>query len=122
MEDRPETLPSKTTKIKTGYGNLYVNVTFKEDKPFEVFAFMGKSGGSLMAKSETIGRLCSLALRNSIPLEDIIKQLKDIMDDKPLYVGKGLVKSIPDAIAQVLEKYIKEVGSSKKKEKSNLKN
>jgi ribonucleoside-diphosphate reductase alpha chain len=59
--DRPETLFGFTTKIKTGYGHLYVTVTEFEGRPFEVFATIGKSGRSTTAKTEAIGRLVSLA-------------------------------------------------------------
>jgi len=113
MEERPESLMAETTKIKTGYGNLYVIIAEKDKRPFEIFAIMGKSGGSLTAKAEAIGRLCSLALRNGIVLDEIISQLEDIADDKPLFIGKKIVKSIPDALAIVLKNY------KEKKEKEN---
>jgi ribonucleoside-diphosphate reductase alpha chain len=113
--ERPEILPSKTTKIETGYGNLYVTVTESEEgKPFEVFATIGKSGGSIMAKAEVTGRMASLALRYGIPVQSVIRQLKGISGDKPHAIGSILVKSIPDAVAQVLEKMYPEETTKQK--------
>jgi ribonucleoside-diphosphate reductase alpha chain len=101
---RPETLYGFTTKIKTGYGHLYVTVTEYDGKPFEVFATIGKSGRSTTAKTEAIGRLASLALRSGVKVNDIVNQLKGIGGEYPVFQDGGLVLSIPDAIARVLER------------------
>jgi len=76
--DRPDTLEGFTTKMVTGLGTLYVTVTEYEGRPFEVFATIGKSGGSTTAKTEAIGRLVSLALRSGVKVEKIVDQLKGI--------------------------------------------
>jgi ribonucleoside-diphosphate reductase alpha chain len=102
--DRPETLFGFTTKIKTGYGHLYVTVTEFEGRPFEVFATIGKSGRSTTAKTEAIGRLVSLALRAGVTVDKIVDQLKGIGGEHPIFQDGGLVLSIPDAIARVMEK------------------
>ncbi len=104
VKERPETLSGFTTKIKTGYGHLYVTVTEYEGQPFEVFATIGKSGRSTTAKTEAIGRLVSLALRSGVTVDKIIDQLKGIGGEYPIFQDGGLVLSIPDAIARVLEK------------------
>jgi ribonucleoside-diphosphate reductase alpha chain len=104
VKERPETLDGFTTKIKTGYGHLYVTVTEYDKKPFEVFATIGKSGKSTTAKTEAIGRLVSLALRSGVKVDDIVDQLKGISGEHPVFQNGGLVLSIPDAIARVLEK------------------
>jgi ribonucleoside-diphosphate reductase alpha chain len=100
---RPETLEGFTTRIKTGLGRLYVTVTEFNGRPFEVFATIGKSGRSTTAKTEAIGRLVSLALRNGIEVEEIVEQLKGIGGEHPIFQNGGLVLSIPDAIGYVLE-------------------
>ncbi len=102
--ERPETLEGFTTKMVTGYGNLYVTVTEFEGRPFEVFATIGKSGRSTTAKTEAIGRLVSLALRSGVKVENIVEQLKGIGGEHPVFQNGGLVLSIPDAISRVLEK------------------
>jgi ribonucleoside-diphosphate reductase alpha chain len=104
VKKRPETLYGFTTKIKTGYGHLYVTVTEYDGKPFEVFATIGKSGRSTTAKTEAIGRLASLALRSGVKVNDIVNQLKGIGGEYPVFQDGGLVLSIPDAIARVLER------------------
>ena len=104
VEERPETLLGFTTKMTTGYGALYVTVTELEDRPFEVFATIGKSGRSTTAKTEAIGRLVSLALRSGVHVEKIVEQLKGIGGEHPIFQKDGLVLSIPDAISRVLEK------------------
>jgi ribonucleoside-diphosphate reductase alpha chain len=94
--------------MKTGMGHLYVTVTEYEGRPFEVFATIGKSGRSTAAKAEAVGRLVSLALRSGVKVGDIVKQLKGIGGEYPVFQPGGLVLSIPDAIARILEKrYLK---------------
>jgi ribonucleoside-diphosphate reductase alpha chain len=106
---RPEKLPSTTHKISTGLGRLYITITYFSGKPFEVFCSIGKSGYSTMADAEAIGRLISLALRSGISPDEIVSQLKGIGGSEPTFHNGSLIQSIPDAIAQVLEKYTGEV-------------
>ena len=107
-KDRPETLDGFTTKTVTGLGNLYTTVTEYDGRPFEVFATIGKSGRSTTAKTEAIGRLCSLAFRSGIRVENVVEQLKGICGEHPIFGGEGMVLSIPDAIGKILEKrYLK---------------
>ena len=108
-EGRPDSLPSVTDKIKTGFGNLYVTISFHNQKPFEVFASIGKSGYSTMADAEALGRLISTALRNGVEAEEVITQLKGIGGSEPIFTEGGLIQSIPDAIAKVREKHFGEV-------------
>jgi ribonucleoside-diphosphate reductase alpha chain len=113
-QDRPGSLPSVTDKIKTGFGNLYVTISFHNQKPFEVFASIGKSGYSTMADAEALGRLISTALRSGVEAEEVIAQLKGIGGSEPVFTDGGLIQSIPDAIAKVLEKHFGEVKANAK--------
>jgi ribonucleoside-diphosphate reductase alpha chain len=115
VQDRPETLEGFTTKIRTGLGQLYITVTELEGRPFEVFATIGKSGRSTTAKTEAIGRLVSLALRSGIKVDKVVEQLKGIGGEHPIFQEGGLVLSIPDAIARVLEKRYMKDGQIKKR-------
>ena len=120
VKERPETLTGFTTKVKTGYGALYVTVTEFDHQPFEVFATIGKSGRSTTAKTEAIGRLVSLALRSGVTVDKIVDQLKGIGGEYPVFQNGGLVLSIPDAIAGVLEKrYLSEDGKMKTGKSNN---
>jgi ribonucleoside-diphosphate reductase alpha chain len=110
---RPTVLSGITEKIKTGYGNLYVTVNVRDERPFEVFAQIGKSGYSTMADTEAICRLISLALRSGVAVDKVISQLRGIGGSNPVFSGGSKVSSIPDAIAQVLERRFSQVGSEK---------
>lgn len=113
-KDRPRTLPSMTDKIKTGFGNLYVTISYFNQKPFEVFTSIGKSGYTTMADAEALGRLISLALRSGVDPKDVIGQLKGIGGSEPIFTEGGLVQSIPDAIAKVMERHMGEVKNNSK--------
>ena len=115
VRKRPDTLEGFTTRVKTGLGQLYVTVTEYDGKPFEVFATIGKSGRSTTAKTEAIGRLVSLAFRSGVTVDKVVEQLKGIGGEHPVFQNGGLVLSIPDAIARVLEKrYLKNKGKRQK--------
>ncbi|OIQ50363.1 Ribonucleoside-diphosphate reductase NrdZ [Pseudodesulfovibrio hydrargyri] len=103
VKDRPDVIYGFTQKIPTGLGMLFLTVNEVNNKPFEVFATIGKSGGSITAKAEAIGRLVSLALRSGVEVREIVQQLKGIGGENPKFMKKHLVKSIPDAIAYVFE-------------------
>jgi len=120
---RPNILEGFTEMTKTGMGNLYVSVSEYNNRPFELFAIIGKCGKSTTAKTEAIGRLISLAFRSGIKVEEIINQLKGISGEHAVFQEGGLVLSIPDAIAKVLEKrYIpKGNGNGKKQFENSLK-
>ncbi len=103
VKNRPDVVYGFTQKVKTGLGELYLTVNEIDGKPFEVFATIGKSGRSVTAKAEAIGRLVSLALRSGVAVEDIVGQLKGIGGENPVFQKKGLLLSIPDAVSWVLE-------------------
>jgi ribonucleoside-diphosphate reductase alpha chain len=105
VQQRPALLSGITEKIKTGYGNLYVTVNTKDGRPFEVFAHIGKSGYTTMADTEAICRLISLALRSNVPLDNVIRQLRGIGGSSQVFSGGAKIFSIPDAIAQVLNRH-----------------
>lgn len=102
IRSRPDVVFGFTQKIQTGLGVLYLTINEVDGKPFEVFATIGKSGRSVTAKAEAIGRLVSLALRSAIDVEDIVVQLEGIGGERPVFREKGLLLSLPDAIAWAL--------------------
>ena len=107
VRSRPDVVYGFTRKMETGLGTLYLTVNEADGKPFEVFATIGKSGRSVTAKAEAIGRLVSLALRSNVPVSDIVEQLEGIGGEHPVFQRKGMVLSIPDAIAKVFsERYL----------------
>ncbi|MDL2210445.1 vitamin B12-dependent ribonucleotide reductase, partial [Desulfovibrio sp. OttesenSCG-928-O18] len=107
---RPDVVYGFTQKVSTGHGLMYVTINEVDGKPFEIFATIGKSGRSTTAKAEAIGRLISLAMRSGIEIKEIVKQIKGIGGEMPVFntAKRGQVVSIPDGIAWVLEnRYLK---------------
>lgn len=102
MKERPKALPSCTTAVPTSFGKLYVTISELEGNPFEVFCVIGKSGGDLNAMAEVVGRLVSLALRNDIPVEEVVRQLVEISGAEHMNWEGELIKSIPDAVGKIL--------------------
>ena len=103
VRHRPDLVFGFTQKVKTGLGVLYLTVNEVDEKPFEVFATIGKSGRSITAKAEAIGRLVSLCFRSGVSVRDVVAQLKGIGGEHPMWQKKSMLLSIPDAIAFVLE-------------------
>lgn len=103
-QERPSELESVTTKVPTGLGNMYLTITFLDKKPFELFATISKSGKEVHAMTEALGRMISLWLRSGESVDDVVDQLIGIAGENPLAIGKGVTLSIPDGIAQVLQK------------------
>lgn len=112
MKPLPKTLPSRTTQVKTGLGQLYITVTEYEGKPVEIFCTIGKSGASTMAKAEVTGRLASLALRHGVPIKEVIGQLIGIGGEYTGTWNGEIVESIPDAVGKVLENWYLQGGTN----------
>jgi ribonucleoside-diphosphate reductase alpha chain len=102
VRKRPEVVYGFTQKVRTGLGDLYLTINEENGRPFEVFATIGKSGHSITAKAEAIGRLVSLAFRSGVHPREVVQQLEGIGGEHPVFREKGLLKSIPDAVAWVL--------------------
>lgn len=73
---------------------------------------VGKAGSDVAAVSEALGRLISLVLRLPSPLDEqerlneVIDQLAGIGGGRSLGFGANRVRSLPDAVAQVLREYL----------------
>jgi len=113
IKPRPRTLRGVTYRIETPMGTAYIHVNQNETgEPFEVFANVGKGGSDTAAVSEAIGRLVSLVLRLPSPLsprervEQVVHQLAGIGGRRDQGFGKQRVRSLPDAVAQVLAEHI----------------
>ncbi len=105
--ERPDVIHGTTYKMATAYGSMYVTINSdSQGEPFEVFSAIGKAGGFFSAQMEAITRLISTGLRWNVPIDEIIDQLKGIRGPNPIWSNGQLVLSMPDAIAQVLERHI----------------
>lgn len=99
----PDGLPSHSYQVVTPLGKLRLFVTEHEHEPFEVFAIIGRAGSDVMAFTEAIGRLLSLALRCGIPVKLLAEQLRGIGGARSAGFGPARVRSVPDAIGKILQ-------------------
>jgi len=109
---RPKVTKGITERVSTGCGYIYVTVNFDDQGISEVFSTLGKAGGCAAAQLEAISRLVSLALRSEINIDSVVKHLRGIRCPSIAWEQGHAVLSCADAIASVLEKYIKEESST----------
>ena len=111
-------MESRTDRIRTELGNLYLAVTFDENgRPFELFGWIGKTGSFGHGMTELACRLLSLHLRRGTPIEEIIEQCRGIrgMAPTPNRLDDGTVvwnTGVGDAIAQVLQEFVSHSGTN----------
>ena len=110
---RPNALPGYTYRKETPLGTAYITVNVNgHSHPFEVFMNVGKAGSDVASVSEAVGRLISLVLRlpSSLDpterLKQVIDQLAGIGGGRSLGFGVNRVRSLPDAVAQVLREHL----------------
>ena len=99
----------KTIKESTPWGSIYITLNFDGTDPFEIFINVGKSGSELKAMTEALSRVISIGLRSGSRLEDFIDTLKGLSGKEYWMFGfdeEHVARSIPDAIALLLEKLI----------------
>jgi ribonucleoside-diphosphate reductase alpha chain len=104
--NRPEITQGVTQKVETGCGHMYVTINSDEFGACEVFVQMGKVGGCASAQLEAIARLASLALRSNLKLESLVRQLKGIRCQSPMWHKGKMITSCGDAVGQALEQYL----------------
>jgi ribonucleoside-diphosphate reductase alpha chain len=110
---RPPVLNSKTIKQVSPFGNLYVTVSeISLGEPFEVFATIGKAGSDVQAMTEAACRVISQLLRMDSTLSRrerlmlVIEQFEGIGGYATAGFGSERVRSIPDAVAKALRRYM----------------
>ncbi len=99
----------KTIKESTPWGSIYITLNFDGNDPFEIFITVGKSGSELKAMTEALSRAISIGLRSGSKLEDFIDTLKGLSGKEYWMFGfdeSHVARSIPDAIAVLIEKLI----------------
>jgi ribonucleoside-diphosphate reductase alpha chain len=113
IKPRPRKVQGVTYRVASPLGTAFITVnTNGNGEPFEVFANVGKAGSDTASVSEAMGRLISLALRFPSPLTPterlraIVGQLQGIGGGRHLGYGPGRIRSLPDAMAQVLAEHL----------------
>jgi ribonucleoside-diphosphate reductase alpha chain len=104
--NRPEITQGITQKVETGCGHMYVTINSDEFGACEVFVQMGKVGGCASAQLEAIARLASLALRSNLKVDALVRQLKGIRCQSPMWNKGRMITSCGDAVGQALEQFL----------------
>lgn len=102
-QKRPAVLPGQCIRINTGCGYMYVTVTTKDGKPFEVFGILGKAGQCSKGYSEGLTRCITTGLRHGVPISEFIRQLEGIACPSPGIDEGRQILSCPDAIAKGIQ-------------------
>ncbi|MBQ3402214.1 MAG: adenosylcobalamin-dependent ribonucleoside-diphosphate reductase [Synergistaceae bacterium] len=114
----------KTIKDTTPWGSIYITLNLDGKDPFEIFINVGKSGSELKAMTEALSRVISIGLRSGCSLEDFIDTLKGLSGKEYWMLNcddDHVARSIPDAIALLLEKLInRKVLNARRNDKSLL--
>lgn len=105
---RPEVTRGTTQRVETGCGYMYVTINEDDHGVCEVFIQMGKAGGCASSQLESIARLLSLAFRSGVGVDPIIRQLKGIHCQSPMWHKGRLITSCGDAVAFALESFAKD--------------
>ncbi|WP_284009732.1 adenosylcobalamin-dependent ribonucleoside-diphosphate reductase [Haloarcula pelagica] len=105
---RPDVLHGVTQRIDTGYGKLYVNINEdpEAERPFELFANIGNSGGFTASFTEALAKTISTALRSGVDPREIADELQGIRSPKVAWDKGEQIQSIPDAIGTALRRYL----------------
>jgi ribonucleoside-diphosphate reductase alpha chain len=105
---RPDVLHGVTQRIDTGYGKLYVNINEdpEAERPFELFANIGNSGGFTASFTEALAKTISTALRSGVDPEEIADELQGIRSPKVAWDKGEQIQSIPDAIGTAMRRYL----------------
>jgi ribonucleoside-diphosphate reductase alpha chain len=113
MLARPKCMEGLTYSVETPLGTAYITVNHDEEQePREVFVNQGKAGSDIAPLSEAIGKLASIVLRvpSSMPprdrLREITARLRGIGGSSSLGFGLDRTRSLPDALAKVLDEYL----------------
>ena len=104
---RPDILKGRGYRLDLEYGHLFVTINDLDDKPFEIFGWLGKAGTQTSGMAEALARMVTLHLRRDTPLDEIVHHLEDIGEMQPWpnpQFGEGVVvKVIADGFAKCLQ-------------------
>ncbi len=119
VKERPKVLQGTTYQEETPLGTAYVTVNHDDrGEPFELFVNQGKTGSDMAAMSVAIGKLASLVL--GLPsnmsaharLREVARRLRGIGGSTSWGLGPRRARSLPDALAKVIETHLAQAGSA----------
>jgi len=112
IKPRPLILHGSTYRTETPVGQAYITInTNGGNQPVELFMNVGKAGSDVTAMAEAMGRLISLIFRIASPVTPIERarrvaaELIGIGGARSLGFGENRVRSLPDAIAKVIDRH-----------------
>ena len=113
LRPRPRALRGMTFRQETPLGTAYITINEDEQaQPYEVFVNQGKAGSDVAALAEAIGKLTSVVLRTPSPMQprerltQVARKLRGIGGSSSIGFGAQRARSLPDAVAKVLEDYL----------------
>jgi ribonucleoside-diphosphate reductase alpha chain len=101
---RPKVINSSTIRVSLTCGKLYITIGEHENKIFEVFATIGKSGGCTTCFLQSLTLAISQGIRHGVPIEDFYKKLIGTRCPSPSLDEGIQYLSCVDAIGQTLKK------------------
>lgn len=110
--ERPISVPGRTIRIETVCGHIYVIITHRDNKIFEIFVAMGGASSCQYSQLSALTVAITMGIRHGVPVSTYIKKLRGIQCLQPSFTDGKKYMSCADAIAQVLEKeeeYLKTV-------------
>lgn len=110
-EPRPKSVPGQSHRVRTQCGNLYITVNVKDNAIFEVFATLGKCGGCMYSNMSALTTAITMGIRHGVNAQVYVDKLKGINCSSKSWEDGILYTSCADAIAQVMEEVLKELGS-----------
>lgn len=112
VKPRPMVVHGSTYRVETPVGEAYVTLnTNGGNQPVEMFINVGKAGSDVTAMAEALGKIISLTLRMASPIppmeraHKIASMLIGIGGARSLGFGENRVRSLPDAIAKVIDRH-----------------
>lgn len=112
IKPRPTVVQGYTRQVRAPEGKVNITLNSDETGLLEIFINLGKAGTDIAAMAEALGRLISLNLQLPSPMSseerawEMADQLRGIGGSRTIGFGQGQVKSLPDAVGQVLLKHL----------------
>jgi len=104
IRERPQVLFGATIKLNTPDGPAYISVNEDSEGIREVLVAAASCGSSVAVHAGVEGRLISNSLQHGVPVESILKHLKD-QKSNPIWEKGELILSLPHAIYKAILMY-----------------
>jgi S-adenosylmethionine synthetase len=94
-----------TYSVNSPDGKAIISISYDDNLDIQnIIMTIGKSGSSVAAWCNALGRMAFYAIRNT-SLDEVAEELADISTDRVSYTYGMLCRSGPEALAIALKKY-----------------